>query len=119
VATVTITIAGRAYEIACDDGHGGHITQLAREVDRRAQALVSTIGAVADAKLMAMVGLVMADELAEAKAEIDRLKGMGVSAPSAQDAGAPDDGALDRALSTSIEALASRIDGIAERLQKA
>lgn len=107
-------IAGRSYEIACDDGHGSHVMQLAHEVDRRAQALLSTVGAVGDARLLAMIGLVMADELAEAKAEADRLKG---GAPTPAPSSRPD-ADLDNALASSIDALASRIDGIADRLEK-
>ena len=45
---------------------------MAREVDDRAQALTAAIGAQPEARLLLMVALSLADELAETKAAADQ-----------------------------------------------
>lgn len=108
MAVVNLTINGRIYEIACDDSQVARVNELGREVDNRAQSLLKQIGNVPDARLMLMVGLMLADELAESR---DQLK----NASGAVNAAAQGDAAL----AEGIEALAARIEGIAERLERA
>ncbi|MGE5548769.1 MAG: cell division protein ZapA [Solirubrobacterales bacterium] len=108
MAVVSLTINGRVYEIACDDSQAEHIADLGREVDARAQGLLKQIGAVPDARLLVMVGLMLADELAEAKAELARV---------ASDLSVASEG--DARLAAGIETLAARIEGIAARLERA
>jgi cell division protein ZapA len=108
VAVVNLTINGRVYEIACDDSQVARVNELGREVDNRAQTLVKQIGNVPDARLLVMVGLMLADELSESR---DQLK----SASGAVSAAAEGDASL----AEGIEALAERIEGIADRLERA
>lgn len=108
MAVVNLTISGRVYEIACDDSQVARVNELGREVDSRAQMLLQQIGNVPDARLLVMVGLMLADELAESR---DQLK----SASGAVNAAAEGDVAL----AEGIEELAARIEGIAERLERA
>lgn len=61
---VTITIDKREYVIACGDGQEGHIEQLSRILDEKAKGL----GSVNENLKLAMVGLVLADELEDIKA---------------------------------------------------
>jgi cell division protein ZapA len=107
--TVSINIVGRAYEISCDEGQEDYLLSLAHEVDRRAQALLKVVGQVGDARLLVMVGLSMADEMADLKKAMDR-QALG-QAQAIEPA--------DTLLAEGIEALAQRIDAIAERLEKA
>jgi cell division protein ZapA len=108
-ATVPITIAGRTYEIACDPGQEAMLSSLSVDVDRRARDLLKAVGPVADTKLLVMVALTLADDVKS-------------GAPPAAAAVAPiepvDDGSDDR-MAAIIEKLASRIESIAERLQRA
>ena len=53
MAQVTITINSREYAVACEDGQEVRILQLARMLDEKAKML------------LAMVGLLLADELTE------------------------------------------------------
>lgn len=103
MAVVNLTINGRIHEIACDDSQAARVTELGREVDTRAQMLLKQVGNVPDARLLVMVGLMLADELTEARAELGRATAI-LSG--------------DGALAEGIEALASRIEGIAERLER-
>ena len=108
-ATVPITIAGRTYEIACDPGQEAMLSNLSLDVDRRARDLLKAVGPVADTKLLVMVALTLADDVK-------------TGAPPAAHHPAPaapvDDGSDER-IASGIEKLATRIDSIADRLQKA
>jgi cell division protein ZapA len=107
VAVVNLTICGRLYEIACDDSQVSRVQVLGREVDTRAEGLLKQIGTVPDARLLVMVGLMLADELAEAKEQLRLASG---------DLAAVAHG--DSRMAAGIEALAERIEGIAERLER-
>ncbi len=107
MALVNLTINGRIYEIACDDSQVARVTELGREVDNRAQQLLGQIGNVPDARLLVMVGLMLADELAESREQL-RTAGTDVAAAAEGD----------EQLAAGIEALAARIEGIAERLER-
>ena len=65
---VTITIDKREYVIACGDGQEAHIVELSRVLDEKAKELSAGLGAVNENLKLAMVGLVLADELADIKA---------------------------------------------------
>lgn len=67
MAQVTITINYREYAISCEDGEEGHIIKLSHLLDEKAHALTKALGPVNENLLLAMVGLIMADELNEAK----------------------------------------------------
>ncbi len=64
---VVITIDKREYAITCDDGQEGHIIKLSRILDEKAKILSQSIGLVNENMLLAMVGLLLADELQELK----------------------------------------------------
>lgn len=108
MAAVNLTINGRIYEIACDDSQVARVNELGREVDNRAQQLVKQLGNVPDARLLVMVGLMLADELSDSREQLKSASG---------DVAAALDG--DAKLAEGIEALAARIEGIAERLERA
>jgi cell division protein ZapA len=103
-ATVSISIVGRPYDIACDEGQEETIRTLAAEVDRRALELLRSVGPVSDARLLVMVALLLADELGEQRR---------VQQPSGVD------DAADGVLAEGIAALAKRIEVIAQRLERA
>lgn len=67
MAHVTVTIAGRAYRMACDDGQEEHLSQLAQDVDARIDQLRGAFGEIGDQRLSVMAAITIADELAEAK----------------------------------------------------
>lgn len=67
MAQVTITINSREYAVACEDGQEVRILQLARLLDEKAKLLTEASGQVNENMLLAMVGLLLADELSELK----------------------------------------------------
>lgn len=67
MAQVTITINSREYAIACDDGQEGRIMKLARILDEKARQLTAGGGQINENMLLAMSGLLLADDLLEAR----------------------------------------------------
>jgi cell division protein ZapA len=63
MATVTLTIHGRQYPVACDDGEEPHLLALAQTLDARIVELAETVGPVGEARLLLMAGLLLSDEL--------------------------------------------------------
>lgn len=67
MAQVTITINSREYGIACDDGQEARILRLARILDEKARMLTAGGGQINENMLLAMSGLLLADDLLEAR----------------------------------------------------
>ena len=107
MARVTVTIHGRKYPIACDDGQEAHLSRLAGYVDKTVDQLEAAIGHQVDEEyLLMMASLTVADELSDRDAELEALK-----SPEETEA-------AERAMATSMEKLARRIEGVAERLKR-
>ena len=66
---VRITLNGRGYDIACDDGQEEHVMRLANALSERVNQLVTANGQVGEARLLLMAGLLMADDLHSERAK--------------------------------------------------
>jgi cell division protein ZapA len=74
MAQVVVTIAGRTYRMACDDGEEARLEHLARDFDTRIAGLRASFGEIGDQRIIVMAALTLADELAEAQRQIGELK---------------------------------------------
>ena len=111
---VAVTINGRSYEVACDDGQEDHLVRLASYIDKKVAELVTSVGQIGDTRLLVMSSLLLADELSEAYSELTSLRGDDDEAP---DGPAPDSPA-NETLVAGIETLAQRVEDIAARLER-
>lgn len=111
MAHVTVTINGRQYQVACDDGQEAHLSRLGTYVDNRVRELVAAVGQAGDARLLVMVSLLLADELSDAYSELDsiRKKSEGVARIIESE----------EKVSRALENVAERIEGIAADLEQA
>ena len=73
MAHVSVTIAGRAYRMACGDGEEAHLEALAREVDARIAELRGSFGEIGDQRITVMAALTYADELQAARRKLASL----------------------------------------------
>src|SRR5262250_1389614 len=71
---VTVTINGRQFRMACENGQESHLLQLAQDLDQRIERLRATFGEIGDTRLTVMAALTVADELAEAKQKLERVE---------------------------------------------
>jgi cell division protein ZapA len=106
---VTITIDKREYAIKCGDGEEAHIIKLSRILDEKARLLNQSVGLINENMMLAMVGLLLADDLEDLKA--------GKDANVAQ-APAPDNGA-DEKISADINSQIARISSLIKEIKEA
>ena len=74
MAEVTVTIAGRNYRMACDDGQEEHLLRLGDLVDQKIADMRASFGEIGDMRLTVMAAIVIADELADARRKLDELR---------------------------------------------
>lgn len=81
MAEVTVTIAGRNYRMACDDGQEEHLMQLGYIVDHKIADMRTSFGEIGDLRLAVMAAINVADELSLARLQIkameDKVKQLG------------------------------------------
>ncbi len=65
-----ISLGGRQYRINCRDGDEARVIGLGEELAARADRLAKSLGSMPESQLLVMVSLMMADELADARAGI-------------------------------------------------
>lgn len=111
MAQVAVTINGRGYQIACDDGQEEHLRTLAASIDRRVGELVAAMGQVGDNRLLVMASLLVADELSEVSTELKDMKrqiadGVNASVDT------------EKRVEALIDRMAGRIEGVAGRLER-
>jgi cell division protein ZapA len=104
---VDISINGRFYAVACDEGQEARLNDLAGMIDERVRLFAGPVSGIGETYALVMASLMMADELTEAKANPPQ----GMVTPEAED-----DQEL---LVAAVEHLTDRIAVIADRLERA
>lgn len=61
---VTITIGGRSFEVACQEGEEHFLKSAAAMLDTEASVLVSQISNLTESRMLLMSGLMLADKTA-------------------------------------------------------
>jgi cell division protein ZapA len=115
---VSVTINGRQFRMACEDGQEGHLVNLARELDARIGALRTKFGEIGDTRLTVMAAITVADELAEAGARIKRLEEEIAVLQNAQVATSDHNKAAQAAIASALGAAAERVESITKRLNQ-
>jgi cell division protein ZapA len=116
MAQVSVTINGRVYRMACDDGQEDHLTRLARELDARIARLRESFGEIGDTRLTVMAALMVADELAEAKRSVKSVEQEIESFKEARAVLGDRFEANERVVADAIENAAERIEQLAHSL---
>jgi cell division protein ZapA len=61
---LTITVGGRDFEVACQEGEEDFLRSAARMLDTEAAVLVDQIGRMPEGRMLLMAGLMLADKTA-------------------------------------------------------
>ncbi|WP_299789741.1 cell division protein ZapA [uncultured Marivita sp.] len=61
---VEITIGGRTFDVACQEGEEQYLHSAARMLDTEAQVLAQQVGRIPEARMLLMAGLMLADKTA-------------------------------------------------------
>ena len=71
---VNVTINGRQYRMACEEGQEERLLQLAESLEARIGSLRGKFGEIGDARLTVMAALTVCDELLDATQRIRNLE---------------------------------------------
>jgi cell division protein ZapA len=108
---INVTINGRQYRMACEEGQEVRLLKLAEALESRVTELRGKFGEIGDARLTVMAALTVCDELLDAGArirnleqELENLRGVRTAA-------------IDRARQTQT-AVANALNAAAERIER-
>ncbi len=110
MAQVTITINSREYAIACENGQEARIMQLAGILEEKAQLLKNISGRISENMLLAMIGILVADDLVEAR----KSQSQAAAQPAAQPT---DTAALDREIADRLRLVGEKIKAVAKEME--
>ncbi len=102
-ALIDLHIAGRTYQVACREGEEENLRAAARLVDGKSREALAGLGTLSEARQFLFASLLLADQLID--------KSPGTAAPPAPSA--PDPELVGRA-----EALAGRLETLADALER-
>ncbi|MEL6958712.1 MAG: cell division protein ZapA [Pseudomonadota bacterium] len=85
---VEISIGGRSFEVACQDGEEQFLMTAAAMLDQEAASLSSQIGRMPESRMLLMAGLLLADRTAGLEDKLREAEGQLAQAKAALDAGA-------------------------------
>jgi cell division protein ZapA len=108
---INVTINGRQYRMACEEGQEARLLRLAESLESRVETLRGKFGEIGDARLTVMAALTVCDELSDAN---NRIRGLQEELEGLRDVRVA---ALDRAKSTQA-AVANALNAAAERIEK-
>jgi cell division protein ZapA len=108
---INVTINGRQYRMACEEGQEARLLNLAESFESRIQNLRGKFGEIGDARLTVMAALTACDELLDA---VNRIRSLEEELASLRDVRAS---AADRAKATQT-AVANALNAAAERIEK-
>lgn len=113
---ITVTIDGKAYRMACEEGQEEHLASLADRFDRYVGHLRGQFGEIGDLRLTVMAGIMITDELAEAGRRIEALEKEVALLRQDTDGQARSREQTEEALAGAISELAGRLNGITRKL---
>lgn len=116
MSQVSVTINGRQFRMACEDGQEGHLMNLARELDNRINSLRTKFGEIGDTRLTMMAAITVADELSEAGQRIKRLEEELAALQNAQVAISDRNKAAQAAIAAALSKAAERVENITKAL---
>jgi cell division protein ZapA len=108
---INVTINGRQYRMACEEGQEVRLLKLAENLESRIGSLRGKFGEIGDARLTVMAALTMCDELLDANNRIRALEDELVALRDVRVA------ASDHAKATQV-AVANALNAAAERIEK-
>ena len=116
MATVTVSINGRNYRMACDDGQEEHLTRLAQSFNARIGELRSEFGEIGDMRLTVMAALTIADELSEQREQLRRIEDELAALQDARVIAADRVKVTESAIAAAFNSAAERIEALARAL---
>jgi cell division protein ZapA len=116
MSQVNVTISGKLYRMACDDGQEEHLGRLAERLDHTIERLRGEFGEIGDQRLTVMAAITMADQNSEAERRLAQLESKVAGMEEARAAVVERQQSSEMAVVRSIEAMSERVEALAVRL---
>jgi cell division protein ZapA len=71
---IKITIGGRQFEVACQEGEESYLHAAAKMLDDEASVLSEQVGRMPEARMLLMAGLLLADKTASIEDRLSELR---------------------------------------------
>lgn len=113
---VVVTIAGRVYRMACEDGQEEQLETLARDLDAKMEAMRAGFGEIGEQRLAIMTALSLADELADARLKLARTTREAQALQAEAERLRAGEGADQTRLAAALDAAAARVEALARAL---
>jgi len=113
---VSVTIAGRSYRMACEEGEEAHLEGLAQAYDAKIAEMRSAFGEIGDMRLHVMAALTFADQISELSGRVAQLEADQAQAGETGARRVAEDDAMRRDLATRLNSAAERIERLSARL---
>jgi cell division protein ZapA len=113
---VTVTIGGRVYRVACNEGEEPHLEALARVVDDKIEEIRGSFGEIGDQRMVVMAALTFADELSEAQRTIAALEKRAAESADVDEAAKRDADRQAAAFAEALGEVSHRIENLAATL---
>ena len=105
MSQVSVTIDGRKYRLACNEGEEARLESLAGLIDDKIGEMRATFGEIGDQRLVIMAALTIADNLTEARDQA-----------AAERKRSEDAEQRVQTIASSLDELGSRLESVAARL---
>jgi cell division protein ZapA len=116
MAQVTVTIDGKAYRMACEEGQEDHLTDLAERFDRYVGHLKGQFGEIGDLRITVMAGIMIMDELSETNRRIAALEAEVASLKTNSDGVLENQRQNEQVVVSALGELATRLESLTAKL---
>ncbi|MGO4563596.1 cell division protein ZapA [Rhizobium sp. 2YAF20] len=116
MAQVTVTIDGKAYRMACEEGQEDHLTDLATRFDQYVSHLKDQFGEIGDLRVTVMAGIMITDEVTELTRRVSGLESELENLRSNRDTVLAANARTEESLASVLNEVTANIRGIAEKL---
>src|ERR671930_2353834 len=118
LSRVTVTINGRKFRMACEDGQQAHLRRLASDFDQRIGRLRGEFGEIGNTRLTVMAALTISDELVQMSGRMRALERELAELRDTRTAAADHSKVTQAAVAAALNAAAERIESITRRLNR-
>ena len=113
---VNVTISGKTYRMACDDGQEEHLESLGDQLSDTIELLRSQFGEIGDQRLTVMAAITLADRYSESEHRIGALEAEVAELEQARATITKDLEKRESTLAEGLESVAERLETLADRL---
>jgi cell division protein ZapA len=116
MAQVNVTISGKTYRMACEDGQEEHLVGMADQLNQSIERLRERFGEIGDQRLTVMAAITLADQNAEAGRRLQQLSAEVAGLEEARAAVVERQAGAETEIARTINEMASRIEALAARV---